>query len=359
MTAPLDDAAAWLRLALVPGVSSRVQHSVLSALGSPHAVADASAETLAGICGAAGRLLAQGPDTALLEATLAWLSQPGHHLVTLADADYPRALLEAGEAPCVLYANGRRELLGKPAIAIVGSRNATPQGTRDAEAFARTLSDAGQCIVSGLALGIDAAAHRGGLAGASSSIAVMGTGADRVYPAANRPLAHALAQDGCLLTEFPLSTPAISMNFPRRNRLISGLARGVLVVEAALKSGSLITARLAAEQGRDVFAIPGSIHSALSKGCHALIRDGAKLVEGAQDVLAELRLPHETSPPAQEPEQDLLLREIGFAPVSIDEIAQRTGLGVAAIGAQLSQLEVEGRIEAIAGGRFQRIEKVT
>lgn len=356
-TVEQEERAAWLRLTLVPSVNPRAQQQLLAALGSPQAVIDASAATLAGVAGPeVARALAQGPEPDLLERTLAWLAQPGHHLVSLADADYPRALLEEGSPPCVLYANGRRELLNGPSLAIVGSRNATPQGLRDAEAFAQALSDAGLCIVSGLALGIDAAAHRGGLKGRSSSVAVMGTGPDRVYPASNRALARQLAQEGCLLTEFPVGTPASAGNFPRRNRLISGLSRGVLVVEAALRSGSLITARLAAEQGRDVFAVPGSIHSALSKGCHELIRQGAKLVESAQDVLVELGLAatREGEPPRGSGHP--LLEQMGFAPVSIDQLAERTGLGAASLAAQLSQLEVEGRVQALAGGWFQRVE---
>ena len=351
-----DEVIAWLRLTLVPGIGSRAQHALLSAFGSPQAVAAASTHAIAELAGAqAAQALARGPDAGLVDATLSWLSDSGHTLMTLADADYPRALLASGEPPCVLYVQGRRELLASPAIAIVGSRNATPQGLRDAEAFARALSDAGLCVVSGLAIGIDAAAHRGGLAGASSSIAVMGTGPDRIYPAANRGLAHALAKRGCLVTEFAVTTPATVGNFPRRNRLISGLARGVLVVEAAVRSGSLITARLAADQGREVFAIPGSIHSALSKGCHELIRQGAKLVESAQDVLLELRMPDAPPPAKAEDCAPPLLHEMGFAPISIDQMAERTGLSAAAVSAQLSRLEVEGRIQPLAGGWFQRI----
>ena len=219
-----------------------------------------------------------------------WIDQPGNDLLTLADARYPAALLQIADPPLLLYVRGRVELLSHPALAIVGSRSATPAGTRDALAFAETLSNAGLTIVSGLALGIDTAAHRGGLAGASSSIGVVGTGLDRVYPARNRHLAHQLAEDGVLVSEFPLGTPPFPSNFPRRNRVISGLCRGCLVVEAALRSGSLITARQSLEQGREVFAMPGSIHSSLSKGCHWLIKQGAKLVETAQDVLEELGL---------------------------------------------------------------------
>ena len=352
-----EEALAWLRLTLVPGISSRTQHALLLHFGSPQQVAAASVHALAEAAGhEVAHALAKGPDPELLEATFAWLSGTGHSLVTLADPDYPRSLIETGDPPCVLYSAGRRELLGRPALAIVGSRNATPQGLRDAQAFARTLSDAGLCIVSGLALGIDAAAHRGGLSGAGSSIAVMGTGPDRIYPAANHALAHALAEGGCLVTEFPVTTPASKRNFPRRNRLISGLSRGVLVVEAAPRSGSLITARLAADQGRDVFAVPGSIHSALSKGCHELIRDGAKLVENAHDILSDLGMSPASTKPGRREGAHPLLRDMGFAPISIDQIAERAGLTAAAVSAQLSHLEVDGHVQALAGGWFQRIE---
>jgi DNA processing protein len=231
---------------------------------------------------------------------------------------------------------------------------------RDAQSFARALSEAGLVIVSGLALGIDAAAHRGGLAAVGSSVAVMGTGPDVIYPRRNHELAHALATDGCLVTEFALGTASVAGNFPRRNRLISGLSRGVLVVEAALRSGSLITANCALEQGRDVFAIPGSIHSPQSKGCHWLIKQGAKLVESAHDVLGELGL---NSPGAsadvavdEEPDHDPLLDAMGHAPISIEQMAQRTGLDAAKLAAHLSRLEIEGRIAALAGGWFQRVE---
>lgn len=358
MTMSNEELLAWLRITLTPGISSRMQRELLSGAESAQAAVARPRQELRRILGEDGAAaLAHAPDPHLVEATLGWLAQPRHSIITLADPDYPRALLETGGPPCVLYANGRRELLGQPAMAVVGSRNATPQGVRDAEAFAFALSEAGLCVVSGLALGIDSAAHRGGLRGRSSSIAVMGTGPDRIYPARNRELAHALAQDGCLITEFALGTPASAGNFPRRNRLISGLARGVLVVEAALRSGSLITARLAVEQGRDVFAIPGSIHSALSKGCHELIREGAKLVESAQDVLVELGM----APPAAEPAKAQrenahpLLQGMGFAPTSVDQVAQRTGLSAATVCAQLTQLEIEGRVEALSGGLFQRI----
>lgn len=303
-------------------------------------------------------LLKAGPQATLLDATLRWLEADGHHLVTLGDDSYPRALLNISDPPTVLYAIGRVELLNAPSIAVVGSRNATAQGGRDAYAFSHALSDAGLTIVSGLALGIDAHAHRGGLEGRSSSVAVMGTGADLVYPKGNRALAHELAANGCLVTEFALGTPSAAGNFPRRNRLISGLSRGVLVVEAAERSGSLITARLAGEQGRDVFAIPGSIHSSLSKGCHVLIKEGAKLVESAADVLAELGIaPESAAAPVtgEAAPDDPLLDAMGFDPVTIDQIAQRVGGNAASIGAGLARLQIEGRVAAMAGGRFQQI----
>lgn len=357
MAMSAEELLAWLRLTLSPGVSPRMQHALLSGAASVEAAVARPQREIAQIIGEEGaRAFARAPDPQLVDSTVRWLSHPGCSLITLADPDYPPALLQAGHAPCVLYAHGNREILGKPAFAIVGSRNATPQGMRDAEAFAFSLSQAGFCILSGLALGIDAAAHRGGLRGAGASIAVMGTGPDRVYPARNRELAHQLAERGCLLTEFPLGTPASAGNFPRRNRLISGLAKGVLVVEAATQSGSLITARLAGEQGRDVFAIPGSIHSALSKGCHELIKDGAKLVESAEDVLRELgaHAAHDGGKAGTEISHPLL-QDMGFAPTSVDQVAERTGLSAASVGAQLTQLEIEGRVEALAGGLFQRI----
>ena len=355
-----DDIVPWLRLTLVPGVSPGVQRRLLDVFGTPHAVLGATSREISAAAEDTriAPLLEAGPKKGLLEATLAWLEADGCHLLTLVDAQYPKALLNIHDPPALLYARGRIEMLNNPAFAIVGSRNATAQGVRDAEAFALALSNAGFAIVSGLALGIDASAHRGGLAGAGSSIAVMGTGADRVYPKRNRELAHALAEKGCLITEFPLGTPPDPGNFPRRNRLISGLARGVLVVEAGLPSGSLTTAKCALEQGGDVFSIPGSIHSPLSKGCHWLIKEGAKLVESAADVLEELGLgrcqtPREDAAHEGE-ESDPLLDAMGFAPISIDQLYERTGLGADKLAARLSRLEIEGRVAALAGGWFQR-----
>jgi DNA processing protein len=256
-----------------------------------------------------------------------------------------------------LYVQGRVALLNAPAVGIVGSRNATGQGARDAESFAETLSKQGLTIVSGMALGIDAAAHRGGLRARGSSIAVLGTGADRIYPPRNRALAHQLAAEGALVSEFPLGTSPHKENFPQRNRLISGLSLGVLVVEAAVESGSLITAKCAVEQNRDVFAIPGSIHSPVSRGCHKLIKNGAKLVERAEDILDELNLPHEvaTKESIAGEEGDPLLEAMGHGPASIDEIARRSGANVGAVAARICALEIEGRVAALASGLFQRL----
>lgn len=282
------------------------------------------------------------------------------HRLTLADDRYPRLLREIADPPPLLYAVGRIELLQRPLFAIVGSRNATAQGRADAEAFARALSDMGLVIASGLALGIDAAAHRGGLAGASSSVAVVGTGIDVTYPRRNAALTEELRTRGCVLSELPPGMPPLRGNFPRRNRLISGLSRGVLVVEAARESGSLHTAKSALEQNREVFAMPGSIHAPLARGCHGLIKEGAKLVESAADIACELGLAMaraEDDTPAGRRESDPVLRAMGDAPVSLDQIGERTGLGADTLAARVSMLEIQGRIAALAGGWFQRLGK--
>ena len=300
--------------------------------------------------------LLAGPDPAQLALSQEWLTHEGQSLLTLADPYYPLYLHEIADAPPLLYCMGRRELLNRPCLGIVGSRNATPQGVKDAEAFATTLSHTGITIVSGMALGIDAAAHRGGLIGIGSSIAVIGTGLDRIYPARNKTLAHQLAENGLIVSEFPLGTPPLPGHFPKRNRIISGLSRGVLVVEAAPDSGSLITARVAAEQGRDVFAIPGSIHSPLSRGCHALIKQGAKLVESAQDVLEEMAWAITTPPSSSGAiEPDPILDAMDAAPMTADSIAERCGLTLDALSAKLLMLELEGRVATLPGGRYQKL----
>jgi DNA processing protein len=301
--------------------------------------------------------LGHPPDAAMVEATRRWLQTPGHHLIAPGDDEYPPLLGEIPDPPKLLFAMGRIELLHAPSLAIVGARSATPQGMRNARDFARALSDAGLCIVSGMATGIDASAHEGGLAGASASIAVMGTGANIVYPPSNDALARRLSESGCIITEYCLDTPPWPGNFPRRNRLISGLARGVLVVEASKKSGSLGTAHLAAEQNREVFALPGSIHNTMSRGCHRLIKEGAKLVECTTDVLLELGIEVNADTRAsgrRDARRHPILDAMGHDPVSLDQLILLTGLAASDCAAQVSMLEIDGRIEAIAGGFFQR-----
>ncbi|MCX7892003.1 MAG: DNA-processing protein DprA [Burkholderiales bacterium] len=355
--------AAWFRLTLVPGLGGQTLRRLLAELGLPEQVLAAGHGALARVAGdaLAARILA-GADSEAVERALAWAAEPGHAVVTLADEAYPRQLLEIGDPPPLLYVRGDAALLARPALAIVGSRNATPQGLANAESFARAFSDAGLTIVSGLALGIDAAAHRGALAGSASTIAVLGTGIDRLYPARNAALAGAIAARGAIVSEFPLGTPAAAGNFPRRNRLISGLARGVLVVEAALASGSLITAKLAAEQGREVFAIPGSIHSPLAKGCHALIKQGAKLVESAADVLEELGMGAPAGVHAgggasrpRDARQDAVLAALGHDPCDVDTLAARARLTAAEVSSILLELELDGSVSCLPGGRYQRL----
>jgi DNA processing protein len=349
--------ASWLTLSQISGLGNESLRRLLQAFGSPEAVLNAPVSELSRIVTPAiARTIAQDVADEALAGTAAWLNNPLNRILTLADADYPQALLNITDPPFLLFAKGRVELLNTPALAIVGSRNASPQGLRNAEAFAQAASESGLCIVSGMAHGIDAAAHLGGLRGAGSSIAVVGTGLDKVYPSANRELAHQLAQNGVIVSEFPLGTPPLPANFPRRNRIISGLSLGCLVVEASLQSGSLITARMALEQGREVFAIPGSIHSPQSKGCHALIKQGAKLVESARDILEELgnglvaRTAAAPSAPGHE-----LFAHLSFDPVDLDTLSQRSGLTIAALSAILLQLELDGRITTLPGGLYQRI----
>lgn len=355
---PDPDLRDWLALTLLAGIGPRVGRVLLGAFGSPGAVLAASPAALErASTRAIAAAVSTGPDPVHLERALQWCAQPGNGVVTLADADYPKSLLEIHDPPLLLYWKGRRELLGTPTLAVVGSRNATPSGRSTARAFATALSDAGLCIASGLALGIDAAAHEGGLAGSASTLAVTGTGLDIVYPARNRPLAHRIAAEGLLLSEFAPGMQAAPHHFPRRNRIISGLSRGVLVAEAALHSGSLTTARYALEQGREVFAIPGSIHSPLSRGCHALIKQGAKLVETAGDVLEELGMaaaPAPRAPAASAQDADAVLDALGHDPAGLDALVERTGLPADALAARLLELELDGKVARLPGGRVQR-----
>jgi len=351
------DALYWLSLEAIPGLGPDTARQLLEHFPDLPSVFSASAASLKPLVGARmATAIAKGVDEHAHASNLAWLDAPDAHLVTCLDPVYPEQLKALPGSPAWLYIKGDPDLLNRPMLAIVGSRNATPQGRRDAHAFAKALAEAGLNIVSGLAEGIDTAAHEGGLEGNGSGVAVVGTGLDRVYPAKNRALAHRLAQGGALVSEFALGTPPKPGHFPRRNRLISGLALGVLVVEAAPQSGSLITARLAGEQGREVFAIPGSIHSPLAKGCHLLIKEGAKLVESAADILEELRWQWLAPTPA-EPENDDrgLLGQMGPDPVSLDALAQGTGLTVDRLSAMLLALELEGRVAQMPGGLYQRL----
>ena len=333
--------------------------ALLAAFGLPKNIfaADRS-QLLRFVSPAVATAISSGERKKKVEESLAWTAQSANSILTLADAAYPAQLFQIPDPPPLLYVTGNAALLSAPALALVGSRNATPQGLINAEQFARALSQAGLTIVSGLALGIDAAAHRGGLDGKGSTVAVLGSGADNIYPRRNSALALEIAKAGVLVTEFPLGTQPIAGNFPRRNRLISGLSQGVLVVEAALASGSLITARLAADQGREIFAIPGSIHSPLSKGCHALIKQGAKLVESAQDVLEELGSSL-TSAAVENPNLSNpipeLLQHMGYEPCDIGTLATRAGLTPAVVSAMLLQLELEGCVASLPGGFYQRL----
>ena len=357
--------AAWLRLIATPGLGPRTARHLLGHFGLPDQIFAAGLSALMRVAPEPlARLLATPPSAeiqSVIEATEQWLQASAQHaLLSLADPDYPRLLLDTVDPPPLLFAIGRLELLARTAVAIVGSRNATRQGIANAEAFAAALARAGVTIVSGLALGIDAAAHRGALDGNSDAgtIAVVGTGVDVVYPASNRVLTQRIRDAGLVISEFPLGTPALAHNFPRRNRIIAGLVRGVLVVEAALRSGSLITARQAAENGRDVFAIPGSIHSPLAKGCHQLIRDGAKLVESANDIATELGLARrepQTLGAAPTPSSNGLLQLMGHDPVDLDTLAQRTGRNAADLAAELLELELAQDIERLPGNRYQRL----
>ncbi len=357
------DIEAWLRLALIEGLGGQTLRRLLLDFSSPQGVLGAPRAALAARLPPplASTIAAGGADDARLAPVLRWLDDPANRVVTLADADYPGALLQIHDPPPLLYLKGRGALFELPGFAVVGSRNASRQGMENAEAFATVLGEAGLVIISGLALGIDAAAHRGGLASRSSTIAVVGTGLDSVYPKRNHGLAHEIAARGLLVSEFPPGTPPLASNFPRRNRLICGLSRGVLVVEAALSSGSLITARLAGDQGREVFAIPGSIHSPLAKGCHALIKQGAKLVESAQDILEDMGVCAGTpaASPSASAESALqahpLLAHIGFDPVDVQGLCACSGLDAAAVSAALTLLEIDGKVEALPGGRWQRI----
>ena len=379
-----DELAAWLRLATTPGISRATARRLLAALGSAERVLAADDATLLALVGPEVIALLKRHDRRdgeVVDATLHWLSDRSEgtcrDVVVLGDVRYPAMLLETADPPLLLFTEGDVALLSTPSIAVVGSRSATPQGMDNARAFARFLSERKLTIVSGLAMGIDGAAHEGGLAGPGSTVAFIGCGIDRVYPSRHAALMRRIAEQGLVASEYPLGAEPLALHFPRRNRLIAGISRGTLVVEAAVESGSLITARMALECGREVFAIPGSIHAPQSRGCHRLIQEGAKLVETGEDVLRELRLPakpgaarhapiqpslfaqsagaaaapgREDPPPAPDP----LLDALGHDPTTVDVLAARTGLPSERLAAQLLELEFAGTVQRLPGGLVQR-----
>ena len=390
-----DELGAWLRLATTPGIGNQTARKLLATFGLPTALfAQTEAALSQCVSERHARALVTVPPSwpELLEKTWQWLHASdlaegtARAIITLGDVRYPKKLLDTEDPPLMLYVVGARAVVqGQPfaegrCLAVVGSRNPTAQGADNAYQFAKALGATGLTIVSGLALGVDAAAHEGALApiapdrslkegDAPTTIAVVGTGLDRVYPSRHLDLAHRIARHGLLVSEYPLGTPPLAPNFPKRNRIISGLSQGTLVVEAALASGSLITARLATEQGREVFAIPGSIHAPQSRGCHALIKQGAKLVESAQDVLEECRwaLPAATSftagdtavgsdePAAIAPQESALLQAMGYDPVGLDALVNRTGMDAASLQVQLLELELDGVVARLPGALFQRV----
>lgn len=363
----LNDLKLWLALNQTPGLGNAGLCQLLSTFGSPDAIFSASISQLREIVDDdIARKINRGVDVEAITPTLDWLKKDNAHVVTLADSTYPKKLLEISNPPVVLYAIGNVHWLNHPSIAMVGSRSATPQGEKNAEDFAMSLCNLGLCVVSGMALGIDGAAHKGALKSNGATIAVVGTGLDIVYPARHRDLAHKIAERGLIVSEFPLGTPSKAQNFPRRNRLISGLSLGCLVVEANIESGSLITARLSIEQGREVFAIPGSIHSPVSKGCHQLIKQGAKLVENTQDILEELKnlLPSNSpsgltdklnSQHAMHSEPNTVLASMGFDAINFETLLSLSGLTTEALSSMLMVLELESKVAVLTGGKYQRL----
>ncbi len=382
-----DELGAWLRLTLTPGIGNGAARRLLARFGLPQSIFQQTEAALQ-LCvpAAQAKALREIPQgwEALWQTTAQWLASaapqgPARDIVSLGDLRYPQALLDTEDPPLLLYLMGPASLLqhqpfpSDRCLAVVGSRNPTAQGAENARLFARALCGAGLTIVSGLALGVDAAAHEGALEAAISAgtmaatIAVVGTGLDRVYPRKNLDLAHRIAAHGLIVSEYPLGTPPLPANFPKRNRIISGLSQGTLVVEAALASGSLITARMAAEQGREVFAIPGSIHAPQSRGCHALIRQGAKLVESAQDVLEELKIPATTVPglshegvnapgaDVSDETEDPVLAALGYDPMGLDALIARTGMDASTLQVALLELELDGRVARLPGGLFQQV----
>lgn len=366
-----DEFAAWFRLLEAPGVSRTVARRLLVACGSPERVLDAGPalwREVGGTEAAAGLTQTHAEVANRLAAAQTWLNGGQDRCVlTVGDPAYPSLLLQTADPPLLLYAQGTVAHLSAPSVAVVGSRHATPQGLANARAFSESLSQQGWVVVSGLALGIDGAAHEGALLGRAGTVAVVGTGLDRVYPPRHKALAHRIAQQGCIVSEYAPGTPALPAHFPLRNRIIASLSLGTLVVEAAVQSGSLITARMASEAGREVFAIPGSIHAPQAKGCHALLKQGAKLVESAEDILEELRgntprqgqlpLADEATTAEAAVAADPLLQALGHDPTSLDELLARTGWPVADLSARLLNLELEGLVARLPGAFFQALRR--
>jgi DNA processing protein len=369
-----DDDWNWLLLLRTPGLGpSRLRHLLQRAGGDSTAALSMLERTPQ--LEAAARTWLRRPDQDRLRADLDWLAQPDCRLLRCTDEDFPAPLETIAQPPAALFVQGDASLLLRPQVAIVGARQASAGGVAQARQFAAALAQSGWLVTSGMAEGIDAAAHQAALDTQQPTVAVIGTGPDRVYPAKHRSLASIIAVQGVIVSEFPPGTGARADHFPRRNRLIAGLAQGTLVIEAGLQSGSLITARLAAEQGREVFALPGSIHNPLARGCHQLIRDGARLVESADEVLQALlpaaralglelaaRLALDAPPavrpaPAlpRDPQYQRLLSALGHDPVALDELVQRCEQSAAVLGAQLLQLELDGLVESLAGNRYQRL----
>ena len=382
---------AWLQLAFTPYIGAESFLALHRHFGSARAALAAPVDAVRGLLRQKQALRDWGRDNPLalkaVEAALNWEAQPDCRLMLLSDEDFPLMLTEGITPPPVLFLRGNTALLQRPAVAVVGSRHATPQALRIARDFGEAISEQEIAVVSGMAAGIDAAAHQGALAGAGGTIAVWGTGIDRIYPPANKNLAYQIAEHGLIVSEFPLDTRPLAGNFPRRNRIIAALAQAVLVVEAAPESGSLITARLAAEMGREVMAVPGSIDNPHSKGCHKLIKEGAKLVECLDDILQEcpqllqkapvssysiyketdessakgatepLQTADRPSETADESGKDELFAAMGYDPVHPDSLAQSLGLPAADVYARLLELELDGQIAAMTGGRYQRIKK--
>ncbi|ANO49892.1 DNA-processing protein DprA [Woeseia oceani] len=364
-----DERRAWLALSQA-SVPSSLLEALLAEFGDAAGILQEKRATLIrfGLTERTADALLQ-PDEGLLASALRWSDEAGNRLIPVTSDDYPELLRRISGWPPLLYLKGSVDALHLPAIAIVGSRNPTRGGENNSRQFAKHLGECGFTIVSGLAQGIDSAAHRGALDAGAATIAVLGHGIDRVYPASNHELAHAITSNGALLSEYPLGTPPRREHFPARNRLISGLSLGTLVIEAAYRSGSLITARLASEQGREVFAIPGSIHNALARGCHRLIRDGAKLVESAADIIDELQplvghlMQHkdtvqhvENSAVVRNPEHESLLAAMGYDPVSADELAANSALTIDEVCSMLLILELEGQVEMLPGGNYSRLK---